>query len=951
MHIVRLAKWSQILKKYKTIIFILLLFSKSTYADNWIQAYSDFNKPTYGFVSRVLSNKQIVFGGHNNADQAILCISDEYGSIKATKRLENCKYLKVVLETNDKNIFVCGINDTAGNQGNNIFWMKLDLNLNIIWSNQNSRIFNDVIESGIQHSNGTFFLVGYGSRSGNELSDRDALIYNIDATGKIINSKISNNFGTDYFNNIRELPDGNVVIAGTKLWQVAMDYYLIKMSPSLNTINSITLGGIDNEGAYDLQIINSAIYIVGGTYSFGFGGYDVLLSKLDLDLNVEFSKAYGLGSDEYPTSLIALNNEFIIAGNLDTIEVPDSTFVPIKSFFLKVDFDGNLISSKIFKEQSIIYNINAVCASTENEVVCMMSSDKFTANPSTAMVLFKTDSFKFSCCDYFKDLQIFEKNIIVSSRAQTFGYNPAGPNKNLNSNSINYSLEKVLSCGPLNDSAKINIERRPYCVSELIDFNVTNSINPITFKWEIGDSTINNIKELEYKFDSAGSYLVYYIANYNCNSDTDTFRINIVKEIPYEVFLNKNGFCIGKPIVFFADSSTSDIVHYKWDFGVPNIQNDTSNLTRPSFIYRSPGTYLVKLFSKSKCGSKVDSITINIPQQETASIEKNLSTYCKFSTVPFSINTTSTATSITWNFGDPSSSNNISTNPAETHIYNNPGKYICTLISNFECNSDTDTIHIYIIDYIQVTTKIQTIGSCITDPFFFDLDHPLFNVNYFWDIQGPINYTFNTKSFNHKFTQSGNYTIYASVLDDNCQQGLDTLEIYVSPFIEASIEVTNDKCLTSTRFKSSNYSEKILWKLSDGYTSTEQSFNYTFSESGTYDVTLITNPNSSCEDSTTESVTVTKENLNGGIFYPEIISPNDDGKNDIFFIENTTNNPCKIKEFKIFDRWGKIIFNSKNNTSFEWDGKFNGKPVIPGAYIGFIQTDSDRISFILHVVY
>lgn len=939
------------LKKCVFVLFYCLIGANS-FADNWIQAYAESNRPTYGYISRVLSNNQIVFGGHNSNDEAIIMLADKNGNIKSSKKIANCKYLKVVIETNDNNIFVCGITDTIGVQGSNIFWMKLDLNLNIIWSKQNFRAFDDMVESAIQHTNGSFYLVGYGSRTGNELSDRDALIYNLDASGEIIVSSISNNYGADYFNNIIELPDGNIVAAGAKLWQVAMDYYIVKFSPNLSTLISKTLGGIENEAAYDLKIKNGALYVLGGTYSYGAGGFDVLLSKFDLDLNINFTKAYGKASDEYPTSLITLDNELIISGNADTILVLDSTIVPIRSFFIKTDLDGNLILGKTLDRQSTIYNINAISVTNSNEIVGVLSSTMFTSVPNTAIILFKTDSFSFKCCDYFNNIQFLETLVNLNFRSQTFNFSNAGSIKQLNSSTSNYVLDKVLNCGPLDDSAKIIIENRPYCISDTIVLSSFNSIPPLSFTWIIGDLTTNTIKEPKYSFDTAGKYLIYYIANYNCNSDTDTLTINIVKEIPYNVYLNKNGNCMGKPISFIVDSSTTNIIKYKWDFGVPNVTNDTSNLMQPTYKFNEPGNYNVKLFSTSECGSRIDSITINILPLNSATIEPIANTYCKSSTVPFVLNSTNTPQSVLWNFGDPSSGvNNTSTNINETHIYNKPGDYICTLITNYECNSDTDTIHVFIVDYFAVDASIQATGYCSNEPFDFDIQHDLTNVTYSWDIRGPSNHTYYSKNFSHLFTQGGRYTVYASVSDNNCNKGIDTIELLVSPFIIADMEIISEPCLTSTAFNSINYSEELLWKLSDGYISTEQNFSYTFSESGTYNVTLITNPKSSCADSISKNITVIKENLNGGIFYPEIISPNDDGINDKFYIENTTNNPCKIEQFKVFDRWGKIIHVSEKFGILEWDGKLNGRPVNPGSYVVFIKTNESALSFVLNIVY
>lgn len=55
------------------------------------------------------------------------------------------------------------------------------------------------------------------------------------------------------------------------------------------------------------------------------------------------------------------------------------------------------------------------------------------------------------------------------------------------------------------------------------------------------------------------------------------------------------------------------------------------------------------------------------------------------------------------------------------------------------------------------------------------------------------------------------------------------------------------------------------------------------------------------------------------LLIPNAFTPNNDGQNDYFKIINFTNQ--KLIEFKIFNRWGTILFQTKNPKE-GWDGKF-----------------------------
>jgi gliding motility-associated-like protein len=60
------------------------------------------------------------------------------------------------------------------------------------------------------------------------------------------------------------------------------------------------------------------------------------------------------------------------------------------------------------------------------------------------------------------------------------------------------------------------------------------------------------------------------------------------------------------------------------------------------------------------------------------------------------------------------------------------------------------------------------------------------------------------------------------------------------------------------------------------------------------------------------------------------ISPNGDGKNDFWKIENVE--IYKEFELKIFDQFGQVIYNVPNNYNNEFDGKYKGNPLPTGNY-------------------
>jgi gliding motility-associated-like protein len=78
--------------------------------------------------------------------------------------------------------------------------------------------------------------------------------------------------------------------------------------------------------------------------------------------------------------------------------------------------------------------------------------------------------------------------------------------------------------------------------------------------------------------------------------------------------------------------------------------------------------------------------------------------------------------------------------------------------------------------------------------------------------------------------------------------------------------------------------------------------------------------------------------------WPNVITTNGDGKNDVFkakgiddsnsekFIANLT-----FINFQVYDRWGVLVFGSQDDVLPNWDGKYQGLAVPSGTYYYIIR--------------
>ena len=158
-------------------------------------------------------------------------------------------------------------------------------------------------------------------------------------------------------------------------------------------------------------------------------------------------------------------------------------------------------------------------------------------------------------------------------------------------------------------------------------------------------------------------------------------------------------------------------------------------------------------------------------------------------------------------------------------------------------------------------------------------------------------------------------TIYSVFMEDeNGCIGTDSVHIDVVPKITADFEFTKQfNCKESSVLSMSNTSEgasNFIWDFGDKTTSEEFEPTHRYQNSDSlqsYTITL-TAGESFCSISksiSTNSVTP---------FIPNVISPNDDGKNDVFKI--ITEEPVSLR---IFNRWGGEVYENETYQN-TWDG-------------------------------
>ncbi len=115
-----------------------------------------------------------------------------------------------------------------------------------------------------------------------------------------------------------------------------------------------------------------------------------------------------------------------------------------------------------------------------------------------------------------------------------------------------------------------------------------------------------------------------------------------------------------------------------------------------------------------------------------------------------------------------------------------------------------------------------------------------------------------------------------------------------------------------------------------------QSVNHQYPDVGVYPVTLIVTDVNGCVDTIVKLLTIQDPFV---VFIPNIFTPNNDGKNDVFSPKGVNVDPNNFQMY-IFDRWGGIMFHTNiwaNNQAEGWNGTKNNagnfKDAVLGVYV------------------
>ena len=224
-----------------------------------------------------------------------------------------------------------------------------------------------------------------------------------------------------------------------------------------------------------------------------------------------------------------------------------------------------------------------------------------------------------------------------------------------------------------------------FCTGLTFDFTNLSS-NAEAYLWDFGDgvggipSGTSTDPSPSYTFPDTGVYEISLTAaaDFTC-PDVATAEVEI-QFLLEPTFTTPDPNCFDDHFFTFSGTASSDEnTVYEWDFGGATVLANTAEEQVTGLIYEEAGTYDVSLTaSVPGLTGCVQTFTapVTVIAEPAIDFQAGPWTGCPPHSVSFTnMSTTETATTYTWDFGDGSTSNAVST----SHMYMSPGVYPITL--------------------------------------------------------------------------------------------------------------------------------------------------------------------------------------------------------------------------------------------------------------------------------
>ncbi|HEX2899348.1 MAG TPA: PKD domain-containing protein, partial [Bacteroidia bacterium] len=460
-------------------------------------------------------------------------------------------------------------------------------------------------------------------------------------------------------------------------------------------------------------------------------------------------------------------------------------------------------------------------------------------------------------------------------------------------------------------------------------FAAGDSSASYTYQWT--PTTGLNNPTLENPAASPDSSTWYYLvatSSWGCESPLDSVWVKL-KPTPLAEAGPVQQICAGDSVMlqgsyYYAatDSAIPSEIWYTWN-PATNI-NDTT-LAQPT-VWPTQSTMYHFAVRNNTCET-YDSVLVILSPGLGSFAEADTSVICGGDSVQFHAGGGLGNAQITWvpstGLSDPNSFDPMAA-PGDSTTYT-------AIISEGGC-TESIVVQLNVIPPTDASfTSSSSEGCPPHEVSFTDLSgNATFHIWNFGD-GSPVS---NSPHPQHTYTRPGDYVVtHTTVTVGACADVAASVTVHVRDTVVADFTSAPESPATMVFPDQQLYlydqtigAARLLWDFGDGIFSEATNPVHSYSELGQYFVTLTAWSGEGCISRVVHGPFTLIE---GGVFLPNVFSPNGDGLNDGFVTLYTGSQPFTLT---IFDRWGAQHFSTRDKLE-AWDGNSeSGEPLPDGVY-------------------
>ncbi len=372
-----------------------------------------------------------------------------------------------------------------------------------------------------------------------------------------------------------------------------------------------------------------------------------------------------------------------------------------------------------------------------------------------------------------------------------------------------------------------------------------------TYSWDLGDGTTSTNDTIIHTYAEAGTYTIRLRVDdtTSCNGTQTVTRTIIIKPVVDLNFaLSDTTGCF--PLTITFNNTTASLGAFLWDFA----DGTTSTLKSPTHTFNSGGNFLVMV-------TLLDSSTCNIVDTSFANVIVLFDTVAPamiierifYSCDSVGIDVTSlnpTANSVTWFFGDGTSSNLL----RDFHVYRDSGLFYIDYVvidSSKRCRI-IDTLNEYVgLNPIDAKMSFSDTNGCVPLDIIFTDNSGLFLATSIWNFgDGTVDTGLVVP---HLYTSVNTWIIQHIILDSAVCNFADTVYGLIKTRNDSSVasftSVVLNECDSNLIVAFTNTSTNALkfeWDFGDGTSADSASPTHVWTIPGIYQVRMISIDSTRC---------------------------------------------------------------------------------------------------------